>query len=309
MTNNLRIARERHPLFNRQIDFTLTWQECREKIDKAVKASDIVEALHNGFDATIIDKDEFRERIFLYLEVANGYDSIYLFSSTAERRDEMLDSIFGRCTVSDAKKKIAQKAWAMLCQKVFRNTEEREYANPSWWWIVKEDSQMIDKILWFFSEKDNIPRGFYVKEHNSRIAVDFLYTLAKLAWINHSDSRGHFEPPLNHFVENRPKFIRILSYLEKLDFLLKNWERVTEDDLAVLEELALFGRNDKDEGPKYKTVEEAAVGGSTSIGGSKSAQVFIVLRAMLKERDHLKKIKEAEREMKKVQEKIEALKG
>ena len=305
MISNLRMARERHPLCNRRIDFSLSWQECKEKLDKAEKASDIIEALHNGINAEVLDEDEFRECIFWYLEMAYGYNSIGLFSLPEDRRDETFHTIFGRCTVSDARKKIAQKAWAMLCQKVFKNTGEKESTGPSWWWIVKDDPQILNKILWFFSEKDNIPSGIiYANEHNKRIASDFLYTIAQLAWINHLESGwGYGESPLSHFVENRPKFIKILRHLGKLDFLAKknNWRSVTKEDLAVLEETALFQDNSQDEGQKYKTVKEAAY------AGSQAAQVLIVLRVILKEETHQEKIEEAKRKMEEAKEKIEAL--
>jgi len=299
MSSNLKIVRKKHPLCNRRIDFSLSWQECKEIINKSEKGSDIIEALRNGFDAKIYEQSELRERIFLYLEVAYGYNSIMLFSLPEDRMHETFHTIFGKCTASDAREKIAQEAWAMLCQGVFKNTEKKEFTSPSWWWMVEQDSQILDKILWFSSEEDNIPSGtIYANDHNKRIAFDFLYTLAQLAWINHLENGwGYGESPLPHFVENRPKFIKILGHLGKLDFLIKEWREVTKQDMRALEIFAFQG-NGKE---KLKTIDEAAV------AGSQYARVLIVLRALLKEGARQEKVAEAKRKIEEAKEKIEAL--
>jgi len=303
MLANVKKVRQWHQLCNKEIDFSLSWEEWKEYFNKAQKAHEIIGLLHHGFDAETYERvDEFRERIFFYLEMAYGYNSIGLFSLPEDRRDEeMFYGIFGRCTVSAARKKIAQKAWAMLCQKLFENTEEKSSASPSWWWIVKQDSQILDKILWFFSEKDNIPSGsIYKNKHNNRIAFDFLYTLAQLAWIDHLGGWSYGESPLPHFVENRPKFIKILGHLRKLDFLEKEWRKVTKQDMRVLEEMALLQDDGK---KKFKTIDEVAV------DGSQYAQALIVLRALLKENARQEKIAEAEIEIKEAEKKIEAMKA
>jgi len=299
MLANLKEIRQWHQLYKKEIDFSFSWKEWKECFNKAQKVHEIVSLLHYGFDAEIYRQaNEFQERIFFYLEMAYGYKSIGLFSLPEERRNENFHTIFGECTVSYVRSKIAQKAWAMLCQKVFKNTEEGKSVNPSWWWIVRDDPQILDKIIWFFSEEDNIPSGIFKSNgHNNRIALDFLYTLAKLAWIEHQDYRNYQESPLPHFVKNRPKFIKILGHLGKLNFLIEKWQDVTKRDLAILETLAF---RDKDKN-KFKTIEEAAV------AGSQYARVLIVLRVLLKENTRQEKVAEAKMEMERAKEKIGAL--
>ncbi len=302
MLVNLKEIRQWHQLFNKEIDFSFSWREWKECFNKAQKVHEIVSLLHYGFDAEIYAQaNEFQERIFFYLEMAYGYKSIGLFSSPEERRNWKVHTIFGECTASYVREKIAQKAWAMLCQRVFKNTEKRDFTSPSWWWIVRDNPQILEKILWFFSEEDNIPPGIvYANDHNNeRIALDFLYTLAKLAWIEHWGYRGCRESPLPHFVENRPKFIKILGHLRKLDFLIEKRQEVTKHDLDILEALALF----QDESPKYKTIKEAAH------AGSQAAQVSIILRVILKEKARQEKIRNMKKRLQKTQKEIKTLEG
>ncbi len=308
MLKNVKEVREWHPLCQKEINFSLTWQEWKKCFEEARKAYEILGLLHYGFDVDVRDENEYRERIIYYLEMAYGYDSLSLFSSIGERRDENFRNIFGRCTSEEAKKKIAQKAWAMLCQRFFKNTEKSETSNPSWWWLVRNDSQILDKILWFFSEKDNIPRRNRTDEHNNRIALDFLYTLAKYAWSRHSGRHHYGEKPLPHFVKNRPKFIRILSHLGKLYFLVDNWEMVTKSDLIALKELALYEDGKKGGKKKYKTISEAAIGSFWEAKRS-VAQVLIILEPMIEEKKRQEQAKDLKIKIKKLEKKKEALEG
>jgi hypothetical protein len=304
MLENEKEVRQWHSLCNREIDFYISWQNWKEGMAKAQKAHEILGLLHYGFDIDT-QGNEDQERIICYLEIAYGYDSSRLFSLPSERRDEEFHNIFGWCTKAEARAKVARKAWTMLCQKVFKNTEKGDFRNPSWWEIITRDPQLLDKILWFFSERDNIPRGISLNEHNNQIAVDFLYTLAKYAWIRHSSRHSYGDEPLSNFVDNRPRFIKILLYLGRLNFLALNWGRVTKKDLAVLEELALCEDGKKSGEKKYKTISEAAI--SNNENNHEAARILITLKPMIEEKKRQEKAMELERKIKEIEVERKAL--
>ena len=277
----LETARKRHPLYQKNITrFAETWPEWKENFAEAKTGSELIGLLHRGFDAYTEKWEERLERICFYLEVAYGYNDDFLF-----RRPLGINYPDEERRLAEVTQIIARKAWAILCQKFFKESD-----NPECWRTLIDEPIIFDRIIWFFSETANIPRH-NSENHHDIIALKFLAELSTLTWEGRWGTRTESKP---RFAAKRPLFIKILDAIKRLDILRKYWRELSLDDLVSLEELAL-------ENGYYATLAQAAT------LGSQAAQTAIVLKAMIAEGDRRKKIEEAEAEIEEARQKLESL--
>ena len=301
-------AEEWHPLFTHPLfqdgmfrSERISWREFMKRWVETKEARLLIELLHVGFDEWIVVNDikEVRQRICFYLEVAYGYQAYSLFP--------------GRSTYSymfdpEIQSELALKAWGILCLKVFTDTRkkhERSRGNPSWFKLM-EDEVILERILWFFSNKDNIPdERKFENNHKARLCVEFLRRLAKCGWEKYTDRNGYQENPPPCFIKARPQFIEILSDLGELDFLISA-SRGSVADLKTLKRLAMDsdcwlyndGRGEISWEPE--TIEDSLC--ASNQRSKVAARVYIILELTKRKRAERKQIKWAE--WKKEQEKV-----
>ncbi|MFH0891167.1 MAG: hypothetical protein V1867_00135 [Candidatus Falkowbacteria bacterium] len=277
--------RKTHPLYQKNIKrFHETWPEWKENFTKAQIGSELIGLLHRGFDVNT-DREEEQDRIGFYLEVAYGHNNSFLF-----HRPLGINCPNEEYRLAAETKKIAQKAWAMLCQKFFK---EDNGSSGSGWRRLSHEPRVFDRIMWFFSETTNIPHP-HSENHHDIIALKFLANFSTYAWEEKWGTR--MESGLR-FAAKRPLFIKILNEIKRLDILTKYWRELSPDDLVSLEEIAL-------EDGRYTTLAQAAI---AAVNGSQAAQATIVLKVVIAENERQKKIEEAELEIEEARQKLKSL--
>jgi len=290
-------AAEWHPVL--MYDFFPTicgWDNFLRKWREAESAKEKESLLHNGFDVNLAPKDDAVKRIFFYLEAAYGYGGLSIFFRLPDDRSGRYSDI----PPQEMRQNVALKAWKVLCQKFF--ADSKDYKNsclPARWHYFSspDDCRLLDKILWFFREKDNLPCQSEPGHHDI-IATDFIVKLVKLSLRGHG-GKGNYLP---HFVSRRHRFIDILWKLRKLDLLIEYWEHLTESDLNVLCDLALRGHPINKEA-QYKSIDEAIIGYDRQ-----AALVYVRLERMFKAKKKKEEIEKLERQAEKAQEKLERAK-
>ena len=144
---------------------------------------------------------------------------------------------------------------------------------------------------------DNAP-GRQTTDHNWQIATNFITSLVDRAMIpaDYDDA--------SYLRKYRNELVKILWLWYKLDYLLCISHLVTQNDLDIIEKLILirgYPECCKEHRYTFESVEEAALFPHyTPVG--KAAHAYILLKAIVKERDRQQKIKQAEKEMKEAQE-------
>lgn len=277
-----------------------------KKWHKAKTSEELIGLLHCGFD--VVDEEEKKRLISFYLKVAAGYRSKeHLASLLPEAKAKEFD---GTRHLSDTpyitkRWMVAQKAWKMLCDKLFKNTDKEH--SPSWLRFVCNAKVFAD-LLWFFrapewsSGETNLPHWRGDENHQDTVARIFLKHFIRLVWRGCESYPDYFERYWTYldreafleetsvmFRDARPSTIDLLVYLNWENLLLSNdfrgpiegldpacWQRIKEFALR---------KNRGIRGEPCPTVENALVEGSTMAG------VLILLEARHKETIRLKEIK------------------
>lgn len=213
--------------------------------------------------------------VILLLEIADGFFSNYAFAT--KKPNPISASNY---------KEIAQKAFAVLCLRVFRGKASGK-TGPYWWWLL-DNERALKKLLWFFRRKYiPIEGDFYnlqcVKKpanHFQEIFKKFLEEFAKLGW----ESGFFLNPTANDRIKGvRPQLIEILDALGKLSWL--NQQKLDQSSISKLEELAFSPEQSLPTAfheslawvmRKPQTLEEAVWIGSES---SEAAQVLLIHKA------------------------------
>lgn len=258
----LELPKWKHPLREKRISsHGYSWMNWLEDWGKACDSNVLTNLLHIGFDVRYSAEENLRERIIFYLEVAHSYSSGRLYDFDRE------DSSSG-----EMRRRIAKKAWNILCQKIFKNGRA-DHEIPDWSQYIL-DEQVFLKVLWFFSFEDNIPAASYKDDHDSEIARKFLVRLVRILW----ESFGWDRPKPVFIEENKVQLLRIAFELGELnEFSSRD---VSDEDMKILESFALKNRYDWK--LDYESLEEAAVSASGREGSA--AQTILMWRILRKER-------------------------
>jgi len=282
-----------HPVYSVNISHISSQKQWQELWDKAITADEQVGLLFRGLKISLNDEEAYNQICF-YLEVAYGRNSsqYYLHSDIPSWTS------FGHITKSKLRQEVCLSAWKFLCQDFFKDQDKERGGDPSWFYGLASDHRIIDKIIWFFMEKDNC---FFSSNHEGKIAIDFLTKLARYAWssINHDHKRDLKQ----YLFTKRDQMLIILWNIKKLDILEEEWRNITEEDIKILKVLALIANPGGDE-HKYKTLEEASLGHF-----SQAAKVYTILKMRFDERVRQDKIKAAERQFEEANQKLERLKS
>jgi len=296
---NLKNAKEWHPIIRKKVGFFANLEEWQEAWNKAETADELTDLLFRGLKIPL-NNEEFYEQICFYLEAAYGHRKLshfFLFGDYHQSSDYRHWTSFGHHTIPELKEIICSNAWKFLCQDFFKDRKDDRGRNePSWYDRLFWARKIIDKILWFFLEKDNCPVSHSVSDNNEEIAKKFLIKLAEYAWSSSNEGIRKY------LVGKRLEVMKILWNIEKLDFLFRKWKHLTRQDLDNLKELALtksWGSG------KHETIEEAALG--INCMNVQAARTYIVLDAMLEENARQDEIEEAERNIKEANEVLKGL--
>lgn len=270
-----------HPLHDKKVSGNkLDWVVWKAEWARVSNFQSLMNLLHIGFDTELRSSprdweeprpEDWRDRLIFYLEVAYGGRG-FLYAEEKRYSSE-----------KSCKKALTEKAFSMLCQKIFNGKASisgYSMAAPEWSHEIV-DSDILPKVLWFFLDRSNI--SLSKDEHNTLIARQFLFNLARMGWMDFDrESMFHPTPEQRQLLEkHKPDFLEILWRLGELDFLVEVRKKVTPQDLVYLRRLVFTDAFSGDRN-KYKTIEEALVHefGNRSV---QAAETLILLRIMARE--------------------------
>lgn len=320
MTQKNQGAQVVHPLMEKEISFIKSWREWKELWGKTTQADILHSLLHFGFAVQVDDKEEWIDRILLYLNIADDHES-YGFVKGPIQEDRIHQQILvgGEKieSFSQLRLVLSHKAFQMLCQNFLKDTKDERYEHVPSWVATIADLRVLEKILWFF-RLDNAGSFINLKlyrseNHHSAIAKEFIQKLCEFTWTCENSGlwgrEGICEETKEILRKNRPNIITLLCGLDRLDILL-DIKRYTLDQCCWqrLEELALgfelyLPRHDSwmDETRKPRTLEEACY------GGSQAAQVLLTLRVKQAEKERFDKIRELNKQRRTAEEELKKL--
>jgi hypothetical protein len=246
------------------------------------------------------------------MDVADGYLHPDNFGQDRVRGNAFKDPL-PELTPIQVRHALAIKAWQMLCQHLFKNTDKGKRDLPSWARMVTRQ-EVMQKIVWFFrSEKrlndpnirnlDTDGDGFY---HET--TKEFVSDFAQLAWTfrffgEYSDDED--DKTVVQLKSIRPHLIEILGELGELDRLLNDKYETGDACLAKLKEMAMrkdiYITWEKPSFRKPTTVAEACW------GGSKAAAILLTLETIRTEQKRLDAIRVARDEAAEAQRKLQKL--
>ncbi|MBU2473027.1 hypothetical protein KKE74_03260 [Patescibacteria group bacterium] len=295
VVKDLRNMDDWHPVYSKRISYISSQKEWQELWDKAKTADELVGLLFRGLKIPLTD-EEFYKQVSFYLEVAYGrHNDRYLCSGISSWTS------FGKITISQLSQKVCLDAWKFLCQDFFKDQDKGKGEEPSWFYQLSFNHRIVDKIIWFFMEKDNCSFSSGFLGHDDKVVIDFLTKLAEYTWS--SISYDHRRDLKQYLFTKRAQMLMIFWNIKKLDILFEKWHYVTEEDLNVLKELALIAEPWETE-PKYKTVDEAMIGFSYQ-----AAVAYAILNTRIKEKARQDKIKKAERQIEEANQDLKTLKA
>ncbi|WKZ29554.1 MAG: hypothetical protein QY323_02385 [Patescibacteria group bacterium] len=291
-----------HPLLNMRL-VPLDWRGWKLQWEACTSPETAMALLHAAFDVPVAHVNEMLERVLLFFRLADGHrDEHGLtvssdFKSEVEREMQHLRLPSGHARAGclyephKIRMQVATKAFRVLCEEWLKFRWERSNNNEYGWmqWFLNDHA--FDRLLWFFDDSDR--RGLFrgnLRDPDSKvhqadaIARRFAYDLIQYTWSFqretydwhwlHPDS-AEFARWANIFRAARPRYVRILNALGRLD-LLTHANYVADDaSLKALEELALRSQ----QYPEFKTIEESAS------RGNPAAHTLLVARAIRKEVD------------------------
>jgi len=303
-----------HPLLLKEIGYIANWTEWKLRWEKETQTELLQSLLYYGFEVKVETDEEEVDRVCFYLEMADRCFDYHAFETSDDCICYHLGkSRFGKNIESkkDLRQSVSQRAFQVLCQKLFKNTEEGHHYIPSWLRLVVIP-QIFSKLLWFFrlNEEGRISNLWRATGFNLETAEKFVREFSFFAW-RYSEINFYGRLPdgaEETFQEARVSMLEILFGLKKLDFLLEKerYKTVDEECERKLEELSLSFKLYYL--PKYlcaehkpKTIEEAC------FAGSQAAEVLILLRKKKQEAARLEQLQEQKERRQDADKKIKEL--
>lgn len=306
-----------HPLVAKEdLTYFRRWEEWKKLWDEEKRVELLHSLLHFGFNVETTG-DQHLERICLYLEVADGHCRPWGRLEKDGEEGLSVETALGRFSrPRDLRGAIAKKAFQILCQNLFRDTDD-SYDDCPRWYQPLTTPRVLPKLLWFFrlDERQNRLLNLIPSEADSdnhtRVAYNFLLDFCSFTW----EPRRHEHPTnpprdesFNRLKAVRPQLIAILCALGRLDLLLrKGWE-FDEADLLKLRKLAMSEELWLPVFPSMghrlpQTLEESV------FGGSQAARVLLLLENNRREEERLAKMMELERQRRAAERELQRLEG
>lgn len=285
-----------HLLIKKEIMRVKGWSEWLDLWNNAKTFEEHLGLLHAGFTLNYYPKVH-SDNVCFYLEVADGFRDADNFGERSpysgdDRRKMLLE--------------LAAKAFKMLCQHFFRNTEK--YNCHSWDALVVHPA-VFQKLLWFFTPKHYLLESniLWVPTPTStfedQTLQTFLTDFFEFAWsfrglppegkYHSAEEIARNEEAEKMFFAARPKLLELMETAGCLNMLLQkhrgSFLSFDEASMAKLEELALI----KDR--RFRHVERYASLHEAVHDGSSAASALVILRVRKREGDRQAQIQEAKR--------------
>ena len=233
-----------HPLAKRNIlgssRWEYTWADWLKVWDSLIYAQEMANHLHIAFDSCPVSDDGEGEQVLFFLNLAN--------SGTPASR------------VAGVERRIVSKAFSVLCQRVFKNTAEKD--RPQSWFkgVVNEKAlpalfRLLESYDYYYHE--------ILSDHEKIILKDFLVELSLMAWrppswMRHNSSEA-FSEQFELLGKNKEKFLNVLHRLGELGRLWECRHGLDWVDVAVLRGFAFGERKFEREDPPA-SIGEALTG-------------------------------------------------
>ncbi|TSC63737.1 MAG: hypothetical protein G01um1014106_409 [Parcubacteria group bacterium Gr01-1014_106] len=308
-----------HPLQQKRLQSIASWSEWKKLWDTEVHPERLIGLLHMGFDTRLDREDTVADRILFYLRVADGHASTI---GTWEEDQQVfsLTAMGESVSWAEIRQKVAQKAFSILCQRVFRNEKDRYAARMSWYGALTKDScVLLDHVLAFFLPRE-LPKGRFdpwicnlpgnTDGHGFATVSSFLTELCLCGW--RFPNLRKYIPEENLLMEEltkrRPQFIRVLAALQRFDLIAKEGLELDDACCEMLERIALGTEVYLPTEPTWekkhrlpKTLDEAVVGGSAA------ARCLLLHRMKLHEQERFDELRELASQQRDAAEKMEKL--
>lgn len=208
-----------HPLLERKIISVLwRWQHWKDAWDREMTREEPCAEVLIGLLDFIFSVPGSYEKICFLLEIADGYR---FGSNFPEKENGQIYDPRSDCWVEwNPGQEVAKRAWSMLCNFVFQNTED-EFHNPSWVPLVTQE-RICNHLLQFFDpegDSDNIPY-LHDAEHDSEAEIVIVFLLQFVRFAKEFRSFGLFVDERDRkvsmmFSEARPRLKRIAEAAKK----------------------------------------------------------------------------------------------
>lgn len=310
-------TQEVHPLLRGEISYIKDWTEWKELWESTKYAELRHSLLHFGFGVSCSWAQDEIERVCMYLEIADRYGSSWEFQK-GERTEFSRRTAFGGTVwhPEELRRILAEKAFHVLCQNFFKNTESFVYRAPSWVQLAT-DPLVLEKLFWYFRLDEygrvhNLPNSD--DDHHIEIAREFAYSLCTFLWFCEDivDGRYYGDTVYSGVKRTPPgtrlNIITLLFGLRRLNVLLDEKYELDDSCMKRLEELALgydlFMPNIDSYGDKLRkptTIQEAL------LGKSKVAEILLILRAKQTEKKRLDEIRALNMQRRELDRQIQSL--
>lgn len=321
----------RAPIYN--------WHEWLVRMNAAKTASEVLGLLHCGFDVSMSSRYgepeyDVSDRLAYYLRFANGWDNYGLLQTPEERSRVCSDS-----PEAKARQQFARKAFDVVCQRFFKESEKNSVSDreDTWWVKLILSEKVLAALQSFFrvekkypqphmSEYDdvvvhNLPEKPFQRDfpHLEKLAVNFLLQLnealwrwkeSDLFWLSEKDkpAQKKHDAKVRALIDAaRLWMIEVLCALPELNALREHMLELSDAHITKLTKIALRGRKFFEpglpDGMKATTLEEALY------LGSREALFLMERKAKVAVKSRLNSIREAKRAKEEAEQKLKKLEG
>lgn len=324
-----------HDLFSRDVRPPYNWHEWLTRWNVAKTTPEVLGLLHCGFDVNMgrhYGEPEYsvEDRLAFYLRIANGWHDSELLRTPEERKSNDYGS-------AEARKPFARKAFDIVCQRFFKQSEKYSVNEKNWWvdWILSEkvltalqNFFRVEKKYLHVPDSDNVvvrnlPERPFQSDfpHQEKLAVNFLLQLNEALWQweekdyfwlgeKYKLAQQEHDAKIRTCIDAaRLWMIEVLCELEELNALRKHMLELSDAHIKKLTEIALRGKeffeheSGLSNGMKATTLEEALY------LGSPEALLLLERKAKMAVKARLKSIREAEQVKQEAEQKLKELTG
>src|SRR5688572_6602637 len=266
-----------HPLFRKSLTRIEDWRVWKLRWQETSHVEELMGMLHVACDVSARDQANRTEFFDFLMMAADGW------------RDEAF--MGSRNEVENAhRQSLAEKAFKMLAQYGFRRRQPGDEGQPEWLRFWLRDPLYFG-LLRFLDDGDRrggvLSRNLTYDEpgtHHETWAREFAVNLVAKTWDIDDGARGIFYPSeeasratwRRHCANARPRYVRILQGIGRLDLLTRLPMGMDSEEHRVLRDLAL--KNPFIPSETYDTLETAL------LKGWQAPRVLVQVEAIMRAR-------------------------